>query len=138
MITKSIIRCIHTAIAKGWEKTYWAIDIHGTIMIPNYKVGEITKEYYPWAKEVLQLLSIRKDVVLLLYTCSYPHEIEEYLSLFCQDGIQFQYVNENPEVTDGGYGHYKNKFYFNILLEDKAGFDPHTDWESIHTFLKNS
>ena len=138
MIAKVISRCVARAASKGWEKTYWAIDIHGTIMKPNYKVGEITTEFYPLAKEVLQALSKRKDIILILYTCSYPHEIQQYLDLFSAGGIHFTYVNENPEVVDCGYGHYGSKFYFNILLEDKAGFDPYTHWQDIQTFLENS
>ena len=78
MIVKAIERCLQTAKAKGWEKTYWAIDIHGTVMKPNYKTNEITTEFYPFAKEALQLLSKRKDIVRILYTCSYPHEIVQY------------------------------------------------------------
>ena len=27
--------------------------------------------------------------------------------------------------------------YFNILLDDKAGFDPDIDWKLIYKYLKN-
>jgi hypothetical protein len=131
MITKAIRNCLVTAKERGWEKTYWAFDIHGTILRPTYQVGVISTEFYPFAKEVLQRLSTRKDIVRILYTCSYPNEITEYLKYFRAHQIYFDQVNENPDVCTGAYGYYTRKFYFNVLFEDKAGFDPLTDWEAV-------
>ena len=105
MISKAIENCLHQARIKSWPKTYWAFDIHGTILKPNYKRNEISREFYPHAKEVLQKLNIRKDIVRILYTCSYPHEIKQYLEYFAQHDIYFDYINENPEIADGGYGY---------------------------------
>ncbi len=136
MITKAIDNCFKHAKRRGWAKTYWAFDVHGTILRPNYKTNQISKEFYPHAVEVMQMLARRKDIVKILYTCSYPHEIEQYLDYFDQHGIRFDYVNTNPEVADGGYGYYKDKFYFNVLLDDKAGFDGDTDWEGMMSVLK--
>ena len=136
MITKAVETCLHLANEKRWEKTYWAIDIHGTLLKPNYRRDEISREFYPDAIEVMQLLSQRDDIVKILYTCSYPHEIEQYLEYFAQHSIHFQYVNQNPEIVDGGYGYYKDKFYFNVLMDDKAGFDGEKDWTKIKALLK--
>ncbi len=135
MITRAIENCLRNARERGWEKTYWAIDIHGTILKPNYKRNEISREFYPHAIEVLQLLSKQKDIVKILYTCSYPHEIEQYLEYFAKYDIHFDHVNKNPEVVDGGYGCYNNKFYFNVLMDDKAGFDGETDWAEIKNLI---
>lgn len=142
MISRAVEICLRHALEKHWDKVYWAIDIHGTILKPNYKRNEISTEFYPFAIETLQLLSKRNDIVLILYTCSYPHEIEQYLALFADHSIQFDYVNRNPEIANGGYGYYKDKFYFNVLMDDKAGFDGEHDWkevlEVIQEFEKNS
>jgi hypothetical protein len=123
---------------KGWDTVYFAIDIHDTVVVANYKVNDIPKEFYPYAKETLQELTKRSDVKLILYTCSHPHEIVEYLAYFEEHGITFDYVNENPEVkTDlNGYGNYDRKFYFNVLLDDKAGFDARFDWIGIYMMVK--
>ena len=137
MITRAITNCLSHAKEKGWPKTYWAIDIHGTILKPNYKRDEISKEFYPSAIAVLQLLSNRQDIVTILYTCSYPYEIEQYIQYFSLHGIHFNYVNENPEVADGGYGYYQDKFYCNVLMDDKAGFDGETDWMAIKDLIEN-
>jgi hypothetical protein len=50
----SIIKALHksfaVAKARNWEKQYWAVDIHGTIVAPNYQLGNIPREFYPLAK----------------------------------------------------------------------------------------
>jgi len=137
MITRSIIKTFKLAREKNWEKTYWAFDIHGTILKPNFERGNISSEFYPMAKEVMQRLMAHKRIVKILYTCSYPKEIEQYHEFFATHGIRFDYVNENPEVTNGGYGYYEDKFYFNVLLDDKAGFDGNHDWLAIDQVLND-
>ena len=135
MITRTIQNCLKTAKAKDWEKTYWAFDIHGTILHPTYQTGVLSMEFYPDAIEVLQLVSRQQDIVRILYTCSHPHEIVVYLDYFKKHGIHFDHVNENPGIVTGAYGHYERKFYFNVLFEDKAGFDPMTDWTEVLKLL---
>jgi hypothetical protein len=138
---KQIIKVLNNAwsIAKSrnWDKIYWAIDLHGTVIKPTYKEFDDGLEYYPDAKKTLQLLSKSASDVLILYTCSYPHEIEKILKLFVKDDIVFKYVNENPEIKNTNYGYYEKKPYFSIMLDDKAGFDP-CDWESLFEALINS
>jgi hypothetical protein len=123
---------------RGWDKIYLFFDIHGTILKPNYQFGNIPKEFYPHVKEAMQLISMLDDVCMVLYTCSHPHEIEQYLEFFKENDINFHYVNENPEVaTDlNGYGCYDKKPYINVLFEDKAGFNPETEWLEVLELLK--
>ena len=138
MITNAIKKSFDHAKAKNWDCTFWAIDIHDTIVKSNYKRGEIPTEFYNYAKYVLRRLSDRPDIKLILFTCSHQVEIDQYLKLFEENGIHFDYVNENPEVkTDtDGYGNYDKKFYFNVLLDDKASFDPENDWRRIKSLLR--
>ncbi len=136
MIIRAMANSFIHAKQRNWAKTYWAFDIHGTMIKPNYKSNEIATEFYPYAVEVMQALSKRTDIARILYTCSYPHEIVQYMEHFKAHGIHFDYVNSNPEVTDGGYGYYNDKFYFNVLFEDKAGFDGETDWLVIKNWME--
>ena len=124
---------------RGWDKVYYAFDIHGTILKPNYQYGNTPDEFYPMAKETLQLLSTLPDVVMFLYTCSHPHEVAEYQKLFAENDIHFKYVNENPEIpTDPkGYGNYDKKPYMNVLFEDKSGFDPYVEWKEVYDLMLN-
>lgn len=123
---------------ESWNYVYYAFDLHGTVIVPNYKTGEIPKEFYPHAKETLQMLSKREDIVMYIYTCSHPHEQEQYVEYFKSLGINFRWVNENPEVEtqNNGYGYYEDKPYFNVLFEDKAGFDPNKDWEDVLDYFR--
>lgn len=135
MITRAIKNAFEMKKHRKWDKTFWAFDIHNTIIVPNYSRKVIPKEFYPLAKEVLQTISERRDIVRILYTCSHPEEIEQYLDYFKENKIYFDYVNENPAVTND-HGCYYQKLYFNVLFEDKAGFDPLKDWAKVNNVLK--
>lgn len=111
---------------RQWDTIYVFVDIHGTVLKPDY--GKVAVEYYPGAKEVLQHLTNDFRIKLVLYTCSFPHEIQEYIDFFSKDNIVFDYVNKNPEVTSTRGGYFEDKPYMNILLEDKAGFVGEYDW----------
>lgn len=126
---------------KQWYKTYWFIDFHGVISKPDYTKKSKTIDYYPYVKKTLQYLSKnRKDVILILFTSSYPDEIKIYMDIFKKDGIFFKYVNENPEISDskGSFGCYDKKPYYNVLIDDKCGFDPYSDWKPIYKYFKKS
>ena len=136
MISVAIKNAFEKAKQRNWNRTYWAIDIHETMIKPNWSETTTPTEFYPRAKETLQYISKRKDIVTILYTCSHPHEIEKYLQLLSDNGIDFDHVNKNPEVKNEKYGFYDKKPYFNVLLEDKAGFDPYQDWDEVYNSLK--
>ncbi len=119
---------------RGWNEFYLFIDIHSTILYPDY--GGLAKVYYPHAKEVLQKLSKDKRIKLALYTCSHPHEIEDYKTFFNNDDIYFEMVNKNPEVPNTRGGYFQDKPYMNVLLDDKAGFIAELgDWYIIDWIL---
>lgn len=138
MIVSTISKMFKYAFEKEYFETYWAFDLHGTIIKPNHKRNNINVEYYPYAKETLQLLTKRPDIKMILWTSSYPEELEQYLKIFKEDGIEFDAINRNPEISakNGNFGYYEEKFYFNILFEDKAGFTPEYEWELVYVYLK--
>jgi hypothetical protein len=86
----------------------------------------------------MRYLSGRKDCKLVLYSCSHAKDLVQYYNYFSMLGITFNYINENPECTNSAYGNYDNKPFYNLLLDDKAGFNPTTDWtilvDSFKTF----
>ncbi len=137
----SIIRAIKQSFLdmerKGFDKLYYFVDLHSTCIKPNYKAGDIPTEFYPMAKEALQLLSDSEEICLVMYTCSQPNEVVQYVKFFEENGIKFEYINENPEVTteNGGYGNYDKKPYFNVLMDDKCGFSGDEDWTGIFDFF---
>lgn len=133
MITKAIDKAFNEMSKKKWEYVYFYFDIHNTILYPDY--DNTTTDFYPHAKDVLRYLSTRKDVVMALFTCSYPIEIERYQKFFKEHNINFTYINHNPDVKNTQYGYYDDKPYFNVLFEDKAGFDAETDWIEIKKYF---
>jgi len=138
MITDWIDKMFRYSFNREWYETYWAIDIHGVVLKPTYRRNNFRAHFYPYAKETLKLLSDRKDVILIMFTSSYPEEIKNYIKTFEPLGIHFKYINENPEIDSsrGNFGYYKDKFYFNVLFEDKAGFNPEIEWNEIYNLLK--
>ncbi len=130
-ICDAIERAFETSRTRGWDCTFWHFDIHETILVPNYGDAGQEETFYPLALEGLKLISERTDVVLSLYTCSWPREIREYRKFFREHGVDFKYINENRDVENSRYGYYRDKPYMNVLLDDKAGFNPHKDWAHV-------
>ena len=134
----SIIRAIETAFInkekRKWDQIYYYFDIHETILYPDYNNKDALK-FYEHAKDVLQYLSTRTDITLALYTCSYPKEIERYIKFFEEHGIKFKYVNKNPDAKNTLYGYYEDKPYYNVLFEDKAGFNAEKDWLLVKDYF---
>jgi hypothetical protein len=133
-IVKAIDRAFNTMEKRGWDSVFYYFDIHETILYPDYNNTDPLK-FYPYAKEVLQHLSSRKDVKIALFTCSYPDQIVKYIDFFKEHGIIFEYANKNPDVKNTIYGYYEDKPYFNVLFEDKAGFDAEEDWFEVGKYF---
>lgn len=137
-ILRAIDRSYEWVEKNGPAPMYWAIDIHGTILKPDYQNVGIATEFYPYAKETLQLLSLHPENKLIMFTSTRPETIEKYNEFFLENDIVFAWWNENPQVVTkpGGHGYFDEKFYFNILLDDKAGFNPDVDWLYVYKYLK--
>jgi len=125
------------AVERKWDCTYWFVDIHDTVLEADYRKG-VSKTFVPMAEKVLQQLSDRPDIVLILWTCSWPEEIKGYLEFFREHGIEFQHANENPNVksVEGRYGCFDQKPYADVVLDDKSGFDWQDDWDSVREALR--
>lgn len=139
-ITSSIIRtyekAIETKLKRGWEKIYILVDLHGTVIHPNWSDTELPQDTYPNSVEVLSIFTRDPEVCLILWTSSHERDYIQYRGMLEFLGVKFDYVNENPEVkTDpNGYGNFDLKPYFNVIFDDKAGFEPQ-DWNDLRTFL---
>jgi len=133
-IIHSIERAFEDKKSKKWDLLYFYFDIHETIFYPDYENNK-EQRFYKHAIEVLQYLSNRDDIMLGLYTCSYPREILEYQKIFKSNNINFKHVNKNPEVENTKYGFFEMKPYFNVLFENKAGFNAETDWILLKNYF---
>lgn len=117
--------------AAKWPHVYIAIDIHDTIFKGTYQKNNEGKVFYPWAKEVLQQLSRDPRVKLIIYTASHEGPARGVISWLAEHDIKIFALNENPDHTGTDLCDFSRKFYFDILLEDKAGFEGWKDWFHI-------
>jgi len=120
--------------AKNWDCIYVAVDIHGTIFKPTFSNEEYF-DYYPYAKETLQFLSDRPDVKLILWSSSHFNKLLLYLYFLNADYIHIDGINSNEEVIDTELASFKDKFYFNVGLDNNFGFEPETDWKVVYDYV---
>lgn len=115
---------------RQWPEVYFCIDLHGTIIPsgkgPDDKTDE--EKFYPGAREVLQWLTQRKDIIMILWTSTPEDRLPDVKEFLKFNGIHFNYFNENPHAKNTPRSDFSRKFYFSVLLDDRAGFEPETDW----------
>jgi hypothetical protein len=127
---------------KNWPKMYWAIDIHGTIFKPTYNKHDFVDdanvpEFYPGAIKVLQWLTRREDMIIILWSGSSAEQVVRIMDWLKRvHDIDINYFNENPEVVTNQLSDFDRKFYFDMCLEDKAGFVPESDWLAVKQTLE--
>lgn len=121
---------------KGWKYIYIVVDVHGTILKPSHSTSESLFEFYPFAIESLQKLSKREDVCLIMHTSSYEYKIKKYDEIFSDLGIKFKYINFNPEIKSNEFACFNEKFFLDIGIDDKYGFDANTEWKEIFDYLE--
>jgi hypothetical protein len=138
-VKSPILKAFQSALdkmkARKWDTIYIAIDLHDTICTGKY-LNNQPYNFLGKSKETLQFFSKAKWIKLILFTSSYEEQINSCLIWLEKNDIHFDYVNENPECENTTTGNFNNKFYYNVLLDDKAGFYPEKDWEDILNFLK--
>lgn len=120
---------------RGFKTLYFMIDIHNTVLVPSYSKEE-KYIYFPYAKEVLQLLSKQDDIRLIMWTSSHPDMVEKYLEHFRSEGVSFDYVNCNPEIFNDNLRCLDIKFYYDLGIDDKFGFDAIEDWKYLLYFFE--
>jgi hypothetical protein len=130
MNTFNIEQTFKLKAERSWDTLYVAVDLHGTLIKPTYDNNIV---FYPDAIEVIKWFNSRSDFKIILWTASYESEILHFLAEAKKWGVRIDFVNENPLEANSRKGCFDDKFYFNILLDDKAGFTGETDW----TLIKN-
>lgn len=119
---------------KTWPQIYVGIDIHETVLKPTWSKS-LSSEYYPFAKETLQLMSYDPEVNMILWSCSLKEFNREYHANFKKDFIDFNYINENPECKSTHYADFESKLYCDVGIDDKFAFMPHEDWSAIYEYF---
>lgn len=131
----NIARSFEMKAKQGWPKLYWAIDLHDVLIIGRHNKFNEGRELCPSALEVMRWIKKRPDMAWILYSCSHKEPTDDMVKWLDSFGIAPDYINENPECRNGHLCDFSKKFYFDILLEDKAGFDAMHDWHLIKSEL---
>lgn len=128
-LVKSVEETFKLRKERNWDKLYVAIDLHGTIIVPGRL---ISLQVYPEAARGLKYLNSIDYISLILFTSTRIEMLQEFYNWCNKHDIKFDYLNENPECSSSNHdGDYTKKFYYNILLDDRAGFDYSTDWKIL-------
>ena len=156
---KTITKIFEDAFKKrnerGYPYLYVAIDLHGTILTPDKctlfqsadgadkpsecqcSIGVKDSAPYLYAYETLKLISHEFPwIKLILWTSTKEADAAKYvLDLFATEGIKFWSINENPDFKGNAYADFSKKFCFDVVLDDKGGFDPNRDWFELFNSL---
>lgn len=135
MIINQFIKSFRLIKERNWDKIFVAIDIHDTILKACYYKQE-TFTFFPFAKKALRLMSHNPQISMILWTCSNAEALNQYIEIFKKEKIKFDYVNCNPECPSTDLANFNQKFYMNVGLDDKFGFQPYIDWLLIYIFFK--
>jgi hypothetical protein len=130
----AFINAVQMQQRKGWDYLYVAVDVHDTVLKANYSTEDIPREFCKGALRAMQLLTMMRRVKLIMWTSSTPEDIAKYDAYFRENHIRFDFFNENPDVPSKGFGYFERKPYFNLMVEDKAGFDTlpdFNDWDEL-------
>lgn len=121
---------------RGWPNMYWAVDLHDTCLVATYAANEPASYEWinPYVKDALLRLAAHPETHIILWSSVHESEKAPYLKFFEDAGIRIAGFNSNPYETGSKSCCVAEKFYFSILVDDKAGFH-HGDWMHIPDFV---
>lgn len=129
-IIKAIDRAYKVMAERGWDTIYWAIDLHGVCLESNYEQGGykwINRDVLEGLKEIRQ----RPESKIILWSSVHIQEQGHIIEFFREHDIEIDGFNCNIYERNTRVSCFDHKFYFSVLLDDKAGFDPEHDWSDI-------
>lgn len=134
-IVTAVAKAYAVMQARNWDTVYWAVDLHGVCLKSNYKTDS-----YEWineaAKRALKVISSLPESKIILWSSVYTTEMAGIKEFFNAEGINVHGFNKNFHEKSNEVSCFEEKFYFSVLLDDKAGFDPDTDWDAIAYYLQ--
>lgn len=129
MITRAIERAYSILSERKWDTVYWAVDLHGTVLKSNYEQGgyEFINQA---ARNALRYISKLPETKIILWSSVHDAEWPAIVEFLNEAGVQVFATNENPDVPNTDTGNFTDKFYFSVLVDDKAGFHP-DEWTQV-------
>lgn len=119
--------------ARGWDKVYWALDLHDTCFRSTYRKFE-----YEWindyVKDALVRLTAHPETHLILWSSVFEEEKAHIIKFFTDAGIRVTGFNQNPYEPGNETSCFDEKMYMSVIIDDKAGFH-HSEWLQIPDFV---
>jgi len=134
-IIQAIKRAQKIKEERGYEYKYWFVDLHRCIITPTYNSKNKNAEFYPDAIKVLRHLTESESDVIILWTSSYLGNLDGIYEKLASQGVRFNATNANPFEESTELCDFSKKPYFDILIDDKAGFDGESDWTEVAKYL---
>lgn len=139
MFRNALLKSFEKAKVDLVDKFYIAINIENAI----FKDPENNNMYcypidpYKNAIEILSKISKRDDIKIIFISNIDNYFISKIFHFLKKNGLESNYLfGENPEVTYANKKYFKpNNFYYNILLDERSGFNPTIDWVVLDEFL---
>ena len=136
-----IIKAIQIAMKKKEERKhqylYWCIDIHGVLLSNTYTIDNKGAKYLSISTTCMREISEDPSNKIILWSSSHNSSIINVKNDLLGLGVRVDFINCNPDCPSTNICNFDEKFYFDILLDDKAGFEPQVDWCPIYHFLRN-
>lgn len=136
-IQDAVSHAYDVTIQRNWDTVYWCIDLHGTVIKSNYSNDSVEFIDDDWLIDALQQLSSFPETRIILWSSIFEMSPQEMLirDLFNKHNIRIDYINQNPEVKNTQTGCFNQKFYFSVLIDDKAGFHPDEWFEVLQSAI---
>jgi hypothetical protein len=126
MTLKSAVdKMFKNSLERNHDTFYIAVDIHDTIASSTYNSSEL--EYWPEAISSLKFISSLSGFKIILFSSSYEESLNKVKEDLEKKGIKIFAINDNPDCANTSTGDFSKKFYYSLLIDDKAGFE-RDDW----------
>lgn len=128
-ISRAIERAYRVSQERNYSNIYWSLDLHGTVIESTYDTFShdwINKKIQP----ILAELASFPETYLILWSSLHPEEQPKMIEFFESQGISVFAFNENPMEANTKTGHFDQKFYTSIIVDDKAGFEV-DEWPDV-------
>jgi len=134
MITVAFEKAFERMAIQEWPFIYISVDLHETICHGHHYSGQQIK-FYPYTIDCLQFLLKHPLFKVGLYTCTRDEYLKPYFDALKVEGVIFDYINDSPVTEPTALASFEKKPYFNVLVDDKAGFDATVEWEVLLFYL---
>lgn len=81
-------------------------------------------------------MSKYNNIYMIMWTSSNNSDCLKYSYRFHENDICFNTINNNIECQNTEYADFSKKFYFDVGIDDRFGFNPYIDWFFLYLYFK--